>query len=80
MGRQLYPVPPYVLVMFHCNNIPVRSQLNPIRAAVVTGNGFGPSGEVRAAIGIGIPRTWCLTHDDAGPSGEDCAAVGIVSF
>ena len=51
--------------MFH-SDIPVRSQLSLIRASVVTGNEFVPSGEVRAALRTGIPRTRCLTHDDAG--------------
>jgi len=39
--------------MFHCNNIPGRSQPNPIHVAVVIGNEFGPNGEVCAAIVIG---------------------------
>jgi hypothetical protein len=39
----------------HCNNIPVRSRPNPIRAVIVISNRFGPSGEVRADVGFGTP-------------------------
>ena len=61
MGRQLYPIHVRAAIgigkVFHCNNIPVRRRLNPIRAVVVIGNRFGPSGEVRAAVGFGTPCT-----------------------
>ena len=61
MGRQLYPIHVRAAIgidkVFHCNNIPVRRRLNPIRAVVVISNRFGPSGEVPAAVGFGTPFT-----------------------